>query len=265
MFTTSTRHPITAAVTFTGAALFLGTSAAALQVDPGSEGLPFTVAVSATSVPATAEASYDDPDTESRSATARSLRRQAERLYANVERWEDAAVYHAHAALLSGFEGREAASDLVLAANLFWREGERELACATLHRAGRVALGYGDVRGADRAFRRADRVGDHDCGERLDELLEGRIVAAPAVVRVEAPRLDIRGVEETGIRPVIERPELPRPPLGTLAVTIPPAPGKIQVEAPVIELPDLEEARIAPVLRLPGSSVATARKPGGTR
>lgn len=265
MFTTSTRHPIAAALSLTGAALLLGTSTSATQVAAGSEGLPFTVATSATSVPASAEARYGDPEIESGSATARSLRRQAERLYADVQRWEDAAVYHAHAALLSGFQGREAASDLVLAANLFWREGERKLACASLHRAGQVALGYGDVRGADRAFRNASRVGDRDCGERLDELLEGRIVAAPAVVRVEVPRLDIRGVEEAGIRPVFERPELPRPPLGTLAVTTPPAPGEIQVEAPVIESTDLEEARIAPVLQLPGSSVATAGKPGGTR
>lgn len=84
-----------------------------------------------------------------------------------------------------------------------------------------------------------------------------RLVPAPAAVRVDPPELAVVDLEEVEIRPVLKRPELPRPPLGTLIVTIPAAPEPVHVEPPTILMPDLEEAKIAPVLQLPDSAGRT--------
>lgn len=206
-----------------------------------------------------------DPEHASKTRTAASLRHEAARLYADRSRWEDVAVYHAHAALLSGFRGPAAASDLTLAGNLFWQGGERRLACAVLRKAGLAALRNGDFRDSDRAFRQARRVGSADCDRDLVQKLAERFVAAPTAVRVEAPEIDLgldAKLREVEIRSVLRRPELPELRMGTMAVRMPPAPAPLRVEPPTLELPELEEVEIAPDLRHPASVGATASNSG---
>lgn len=253
-------YPMITALAVAGVATLSTTpTAAAGQWDAESRQATVLLAASLSSPSHPVHLRFADRTGDSERTIAHSLRRQAARLYADLERWDDVAVYHAHAALSSGFEGRAAVTDLVMAGNLFWRQGERRLACASLRQASRVAMSQGDLGGAAHALRSAVGLGSPECARHFEEMLEGRIVAAPAVVRVEAPELEIVTVEEVEIRPVLRRPELPRPPLGTLAVRIPPAPAPIRVEPPTIELPDLQEVKIAPELRLPDSAERMAR------
>lgn len=260
----TTRQHLSAAALAVAVTIILFTAAAG-QVGERGEAETETVVARAESGRVAAPARRADPERASGARVAAALRSAAAELYDDPARWDAVAVYHAHAALLSGFEGRAALEDLALAGNLFWRLGERRLACATLRKAALLTLRNGDVREADRAFRRANRAGSPDCVRQLEGILIERIVAAPAVVRVEAPDLEAVDVEEVRIRRVLRRPELSRPPLGTRAVAIPPAPGPIRVEPPTIELPDLQDVKIAPVLRRPVTASAAAGESGGTR
>lgn len=265
----SSHHATGALLAATGAALLFGTPASAVQAE-ARDGRVLLASHSERDLHAARDATALarrtlDPEDASVNTTAAALRNQAARIYGEMERWDDVALYHAHAALLSGFEGRRAVSDLLLAGNQFWRAGERGLACASLRKAGQAALRAGDFRKADLAFRSADRAGARDCLEGLDERLGERFVAPPAAVTVAAPELDVASVEEARIRPVFRAVAPPRPPLGTLAVRIPPAPPVVRVEPPVIRLPSIEEARIAPVLDLPGTVALAASDRRGSR
>lgn len=266
-------HQTTGAlVAAAGAALLFGAPGSALQAEAedGRESV-LLASHSEHDLHATRDASFVasrtlDPERASAGSTAVALRNQAERIYGEMERWDDVALYHAHAALLSGFEGRRAVSDLLLAGNQFWRAGERGLACASLRKAGQAALRAGDVRKADLAFRGADRTGAHYCLERgLEERLGERFVAPPAPVTVAAPHLEVASVEEARIQPELRAIVAPRPQLRTRVAGIPAALPVVEVEPPVIRLPAIEEARIAPVLELPGEAGRTASGRRGTR
>lgn len=246
----STRHTrhTTVALALAWAALSLPAPASPTQETDDTRAVTVSLATDADGRSTPVRSSAATPTSDRRMAA--SLRGAASKLYDNPTRWEDVAILHVHAAVLSGLEGFEAASDLILAGNLFWNEGERRYACATLRKAGEVSLGNGDVRRADRAFRHASHLGPADCDTSFDELLAERFVPAPAAVTVEPPEIEDVNVEEARIRPVLRRPELEAPPIA-VAVRIPPAPKRVHVTPPTIQLPNLEEARISPVFPRP--------------
>lgn len=265
----SSHHVTGALLAATGAALLFGAPASAVQAE-ARDGRVLLASHSERDLHAARDATALtrgtlDPEDASVNATAAALRNQAARIYGEMERWDDVALYHAHAALLSGFEGRPAVSDLLLAGHQFWRAGERGLACASLRKAGQAALRAGDVRKADLAYRSAERTGVRDCLEGLGESLGERFVAPPAAVTVAAPELHVASVEEARIRPEFRAVAPPRPSVRTRVAGIPPAPSVVEVEPPVIRLPVIEEARIAPVLELPGEAAGTVSGRRGPR
>ncbi|MFQ5889598.1 MAG: hypothetical protein ACE5JR_06045 [Gemmatimonadota bacterium] len=174
-----------------------------------------------------------------RQRLAVTLHQEAVRLHPDPSRWSDAAVLHLFAAEMRGTDDPGSVGDLIVAANLFYEDGEGGRACAALEKAGDASLAVGDIETAELTYRIAaivavdelDRraaktliekasstgqpVLERDasvgtgCAEMWNEIIEGLVVPAPTLrVIVEPP--DIEFMEELD-GPRIELPELAPP------------------------------------------------------
>ena len=102
---------------------------------------------------------------------AEALRKEAERLHALPERWEDAAALHIHSADMRGLRDDVALSELFIAGGLFYETGNRHDAVVTLEMAGDLSLDRGALADARFAYEHAAElafeIGDREAAKRL--------------------------------------------------------------------------------------------------